>query len=184
MVKRGWLWAWVVAASLAGGAVESADRVTRGDADVRELYERLSPGMPLREAATLAGGQLGATAEPVTTWMLWSQAPEGQGTAVLRVAFQDGRISRLEYEWFGSEYRRLAKGADPWVEIPGDEVARIWRQTWQAGRAAETCREALDAYHEVVLGAQERLTPDEQQAWARALQLRRAAEGHLSGPGR
>jgi hypothetical protein len=103
---------------------------------------------------------------------------------VLRAAFQDGRVSRLEYEWFGSEYRRLVKGGDSWVEIPADELARIWRQARQAGRLAEGCRDALDAYHRVVLGAQERLTGEEQQGWARALQLRRAVEQQFAPPGR
>jgi hypothetical protein len=93
-------------------------------------------------------------------------------------------VTRLEYESFGAEYRRLVKGTDPWVEIASDELARIWRRSWQVGRAAESCRNALDAYHHVVLGAQERLTADEQQAWARALQLRQEAEQHLlpAGP--
>jgi hypothetical protein len=163
-------------AGLGAGPVDAADRSVRSDIDVHALYERLSPGMSVSEVAALAGGQLGATAEPVTTWLLWSEGRDGRGTAVLRAAFLDGRVSRLEYEWFGSEYRRLVKGADPWLEIAADELARIRRQAWRADRAAEGCRDALDAYHQLVLGAQERLTSEEQQAWARALGLRRSVE--------
>jgi hypothetical protein len=151
----------------------------RSDVDVHELYARLSPGMSLQEVARLTGGQLATAGESVTTWILWSPLPEGGGTAVLRAAFQDGRVIRLEFEAFGAEYRRLVKGADPWVEIAGDELTRIWRQAWRAGRAAESCQDALDAYHRVVLDAQERLTPEQQQAWARALLLRRTAEEQL-----
>lgn len=171
----------VVLTSL-GGPVLAADRGTRSDVDVYDLYARLSPGMTLREVATLAGGELGAAPGPVTSWLLWSPMPDGTGTAVLRAAFQDGHVIRLEYESFGVEYRRLAKGADPWVEIAGDELARIWRQSWRVERAAESCWNALDAYHHVVLGAQERLTFEEQQAWARALQLRREADRLLLIP--
>jgi hypothetical protein len=183
MRTRMWAGVLLAVAGLGGGPVGAADRGERSDLDVKALYERLSPGMSVREVAALTGGQLGAAADPVTAWLLWSQAPGG-GTAVLRAAFQDGRVSRLEYEWFGSEYRRLVKGGDPWVEIPGDELARVWRQAWQAGRLAEGCRGALDAYHRVVLGAQERLTGDEQQEWARALQLRRAVEQQFAPAGR
>ena len=123
------------------------------------------------------------TPEPVTTWLLWNPTPDGKGMGVLRAAFQDGRLIRLEYESFGAEYRRLVKGADPWIEIAGDELARIWRQSWRVGRAAESCQHALDAYHHVVLGAQERLTFEEQREWARALQLRQEAERHLLSTG-
>jgi len=144
--------------------------------DVRALFERLAPGMTSREVAALAGGQLQAAATPVTTWLLWNAMPGGKGMAVLRAAFQDGRVIRLEYESFGAEYRRLVKGADPWIEVAGDELARIWRRSWQVDQAADSCHLALDAYHHVVLGAQERLTFDEQREWARALQLRQEAE--------
>jgi hypothetical protein len=182
-------WGWlrlliaVAVTGLAGGPAAAADREVRSDLDVRALYERLSPGMSSREVAALAGGQLGTTPEPVTTWLLWNPMPDGKGMAVLRTAFQDGRISRLEYESFGVEYRRLVKGTDPWVEIAGDELARIWRQSWRVGRAAESCQQALDAYHHVVMGAQERLTFEEQREWARALQLRQEAERHLLSTG-
>jgi hypothetical protein len=169
----------VVVVSLAGGPVLAADRGVRSSVDVHDLYARLSAGMSLREVAALAGGDLGTTPE-VTTWLLWSPLPGGSGTAVLRAAFHDGRVTRLEYESFGAEYRRLVKGADPWLEIAGDELARIWRQNWRLQRAAESCRHALDAYHDLVLGAQERLTTDEQQAWARALLLRRTTEERLA----
>lgn len=176
MGARTWLGAVLVVLGLGAGPVGAADRSVASEVDVHALYQRLSPGMSVQDVAAVAGGRLGAAAEPVTTWMLWSQAPDGRGTAVLRASFQDGRLSRLEYEWFGSEYRRLVKGADPWLEIAGDEMARIWRQVWQTNRAVESCRDALDAYHHVVQGAQERLTDEEQQAWARALQLRRTVE--------
>ncbi|HWC05378.1 MAG TPA: hypothetical protein VHF87_21700 [Methylomirabilota bacterium] len=177
-------WGWfrllpALVAVLLGSPVGAADREARSDLDVLALYDRLTPGMSLRDVAAVAGGQLGTTPEPVTTWVLWNPMPDGKGTAVLRAAFQDGRVIRLEFESFGVEYRRLVKGADPWVEIASDELARIWRQNWKAGRAAERCRSALDAYHHVVLGAQERLTSDEQRAWARALLLRQEAERHL-----
>jgi hypothetical protein len=170
----------VVVASLAGGPVLAADRRLRSGVDAHDLYVRLSPGMSLREVAALAGGDIGPTHEAVTNWLLWSPLPGGSGTAVLRAAFQDGRVIRLEYESFGAEYRRLVKGADPWLEIAGDELARIWRQNWRLQSAAESCRHALDAYHDLVLGAQERLTTDEQQAWARALLLRRTTEERLA----
>jgi hypothetical protein len=164
---------------LAGTSALAADRKVRSDVDVYELYARLSPGMSLREVAELVGGQLATAGEDVTTWLLWNPLPAGGGTAVLRAAFQDGRVTRLEFEAFGAEYRRLVKGADPQVEIAGDELARIWRQAWRVGRAAESCQDALDAYHRVVVDAQDRLTPEQQQAWARALLLRRTAEERL-----
>ena len=177
MRGRRWLHALLVAVvtGLADPAM-AADRSGRSDVDVHDLYVRLSPGMSQREVASLAGGQLGTAAAPVTTWLLWSPLSSGNGTAVLRAAFHEGRVTRLEYEAFGAEYRRLVKGADPWIEVTGDELARIWRQTWRTERAAESCRQALDAYHHVVLDAQERLTPEEQRAWVRALLLRRTAE--------
>src|SRR5262245_36127678 len=186
MKKRtGWRGALLAAAvaGLAWGPAAAADREIRGDLDIRALYERLHPGMSSREVATLAGGRLGTTLEPVTSWLVWNQTSDGKGIAVLRAAFQEGRIIRLEYESFGAEYQRLVKGADAWVEVAGDELARIWRQSWRMGQAADTCRQALDAYHHVVLGAQERLTFEEQQAWARALQLRREAEQRFPATG-
>jgi hypothetical protein len=186
MGRKAWLRTLlaVVVAGAGWAPVAAADPEVRSDLDVRALYERLNPGMSAREVAALAGGQLRTTAEAVTTWLVWNPTPDGTGTEILRAAFQEGRVTRLEYESFGAEYRRLVKGTDPWVEIASDELARIWRRSWQVGRAAESCRNALDAYHHVVLGAQERLTADEQQAWARALQLRQEAEQHLlpAGP--
>jgi hypothetical protein len=183
--RRGWLRLLLAVAvtGLVGSTGEAADREIPSSLDIRALYEQLRPGMSSREVAALAGGQIGMTPEPVTTWLLWSPTPDGKGTVVLRAAFQDGRIIRLEYESFGAEYRRLVKGADPWIEIAGDELARIWRRSWRVGRAAESCQHALDAYHHVVLGAQERLTFEEQREWARALQLRQEAERHLLSTG-
>jgi hypothetical protein len=158
----------------------------RTDADVRALYEQLAPGMSLEQVAALAGRPklAAALAEPVSSWLLWGSGPDGEGTAVLRAAFQEGRVTRLEYEAFGEEYRRLAKGADPWIEVGGDELARIWRQSRRVEHAAESCRDALDAYHDIVVGAQERLVGREQRAWARALLLRQAVETALPRAGR
>jgi len=168
----------IVAAAASPGT--AADRMARSAVDVHELYGRLSPGMSLREVAGLAGGgQLATARESVTMWIVWSPLPGGAGTAVLRAAFQAGRLTRIEYESFGAEYRRLVKGADASVEIAGDELARIWRQTWRVEQAAESCQDALEAYHRLMVGAQERLTSEQQQAWARALLLRRAAEERL-----
>jgi hypothetical protein len=188
MGRTGWPCALlaVVIAGSGGAPAGAADREARGALDIRALYQQLHPGMTAREVAARAGsgGPLEAATEPVTSWLLWNQTPDGKSMEVLRAAFQDGRVTRLEYESFGPEYRRLVKGADPWVEIASDELARIWRHSWRVRRAAESCRSALDAYHHVVIGAQERLTSDEQRAWARALQLRQEAEQHLlpAGP--
>jgi hypothetical protein len=168
----------VAAAIVAGSSALAADRTVGSAVSVDDLYARLNPGMSLQEVGAVVGGQLATARESVTSWLLWSPIPGG-GTAVLRTAFQDGRVVRLEYESFGTEYRRLVKGTDSWVEIAGDELARIWRQTWQVEQAAQSCQGALDAYHRVVLDAQERLTPEQQQAWARALLLRQAAEQRL-----
>ncbi len=168
---------WLGAASGAFGADEGPG----GRVDIRALYERLRPGMTVQEVAAAANRRhLGATAEPVTSWLIWNR-PAGAGvTAVLRAAFRDGRLARVEYEAFGDEYQRLAKGADPAVEVGEEELRRLWRRAWQVARAADECREALDAFHQLVLQLQERLTPAEQQAWVRALELRRAAERERS----
>jgi hypothetical protein len=142
-------------------------------AEVRALYERLRPGMSIAEVAGLAARpRLGTGAEPVTGWLLWSAPQPGAATAVLRASFRDGQLARLEYEAFGEEYQRLAKGPDLAVEMSEIELRRLWRRT----QAVESCQEALDAFHRLLLHAQERLTPSEQAAWVRALELRRAAE--------
>ncbi len=149
------------------------ERAPTTAAEIRTLYERLQPGMPIGEVAGLAGRpRLGTGAEPVTSWLLWNTPQSGAATAVLRAAFRDGRVARLEYEAFGEEYQRLAKGPDPTVEMSEAEMRRLWRRT----QAVEGCQEALEAFHRLVLQVQDRLTPSEQQAWVRALELRRAAE--------
>jgi hypothetical protein len=129
--------------------------------------------MTIAEVAALAGRpRLGTSAEPVTGWLLWSTPQASAATAVLRASFRDGRLTRLEYEAFGEEYRRLAKGPDAAMELTEDELRRLWRRT----QAVESCQEALDAFHRLLLQTQERLTPSEQAAWVRALELRRAAD--------
>jgi hypothetical protein len=166
-----------VTIGMAGTAATAGQRAARHEVDVPALFERLVPGMSVAEVAALAGeARLREAREPISSWLLWTPGPDGRGTTVLRAWFQDGRLTRLELESFGDEYRRLVKGADPWVEVAADELARIWRRSWRVERAAERCHDALDAYHELVVGAQERLVPAEQQAWARALILRREAE--------
>lgn len=149
------------------------ERPPTTDAEVRGLFERLRPGMSIAEVAGLAGRpRLGTGAEPVTGWLLWSAPQASAATAVLRASFRDGRLTRLEYEAFGEEYQRLAKGPDVAMELNEDELRRLWRRT----QAVESCQEALDAFHQLLLHVQERLTPSEQAAWVRALELRRAAE--------
>jgi hypothetical protein len=144
--------------------------------DLNGLYRRLSPGMTVPEVHALAGQptRLGLGG-PVTTWLLWRQGGSDGATEVLRASFRDGRLARVEYESFGEEYRHLVKG-DRTVAMDADEVGRLWRRAARIGQVAESCHEALDAYHRLVLGAQERLTLSEQQDWARALRLRRAVE--------
>jgi hypothetical protein len=157
-----------------GVAAEPRDRDSR--TDLNGLYRRLSPGMTVTEvqALTEQPSKLGL-GEPVTTWLLWQQDSSGRGTEVLRASFRDGRLVRVEYESFGEEHRHLVKG-DRTVAMDADEVGRLWRRAARIGQVAENCHEALDAYHRLVLGAQERLTTSEQQDWARALRLRRAVE--------
>jgi hypothetical protein len=86
MGGRRWLRALlaVVVAGPGWASVAAADREGRSDLDVRDLYERLTPGMSLREVGAEAGGQLGTTVEPVATRLLWNPTPDGKGTAVLR----------------------------------------------------------------------------------------------------
>lgn len=182
------VWRLLVLAGIAGVAAIAAagePRAGRDDGDVLAVFERLEPGMTVGEVATIAGeARLRTTTAPVSSWLRWRPSPDGRGMLVLRAFFHEGRVLRLELEAFGEEYRRLVKGADPGVEIAADQLARIWRRSWRAERAAERCRDALDAYHDLLVGAQERLVPAEQQAWARALLLRRAAEGALPAASR
>ncbi len=148
-------------------------------ADIRGLYDRLEPGMTIEQLAEAAKRpQLLASQAPITSWLLWSRpaSPE-EGTAVLRTFFQGARLARVEYESFGDEYQRLAKGADLTLGLAEDERRRLSQST----QAVAHCEDALNAYHQILLRAQERLTSAEQQAWGRALELRRVVEGELKG---
>ena len=91
----------VVVAGLGWAPVAAADREGRGDPDVRDRYERLTPGVSLREVGAVAEGQLGTTVEPVATWLLWNPTPDGTGTAVLREqrAWAGALQLRQEAEW-------------------------------------------------------------------------------------
>ncbi|HEV8307032.1 MAG TPA: hypothetical protein VGW35_05145 [Methylomirabilota bacterium] len=143
------------------------------------LYQRLSPGMTSQDVARTAGREtmLKPGKQP-RTWLLWTPPFAGRPIEVLRTAFRDGRLARIEYESFGDEYRHLVKG-DRRMETDSDQVTRLWRRSAEVMEAAEDCGEALEAFHHLVVGLQERLTSPEQQAWVRALQLRRAAQAGL-----
>ncbi len=144
--------------------------------EILALYERLLPGMPLAEVAAMAGRPgLLTSSEPVTSWTVWSPPRTGSPTAVLRATFQDGRLARLEYEAFGDAYRRLAKGSDAGMELGEAELRRLWERT----RGMDECREALEAFHRLLLRAQDRLTREEQEAWVAALELRRRVDSRL-----
>ncbi len=170
----------VIAMSFAGvWPARADDRPLTSEVDVRALYDRLEPGMTLEQVAEAAKRpQLLTTREPVTSWLMWSRplSPEG-ATVVVRVFFREARLARVEYEWFGEEYQRLIKGAELTLGLTGDAQRRLW----QSAQAVQHCQEALTSYHRLLLGAQERLTPAEQQAWGRALELRRALESELGG---
>lgn len=164
---------------LTADVVGAEPRGRRSEMDVSTLYQRLTPGMSVQAVEALAEHATRLTLhEPVTTWLLWQHSDPGRGTEVLRAAFRDGRLARIEYESFGDEYRHLVKG-DRTVPMDADEVARLWRRATQVDQAADSCHEALDAFHQLVLRLQERLTTNEQRDWVRALQLRRAAETQL-----
>jgi hypothetical protein len=144
--------------------------------DIYALYQRARPGMSVKAVAALAGRPTRLSADqPVTTWLLWRQSAPGRGTEVLRATFRDGILARIEYESFGDEYQRLIKG-DHSILVDPDEMTRLWRRAARVDQAAESCHGALDAFHRLVLGLQERLTTDEQHEWVRALLLRRTAE--------
>src|SRR5262245_56046045 len=104
MGRMGWQCALlaVVVAGAGGTPIQAADREARGTLDVLKLYQQLNPGLTAREVAALAGseGPLGTATEPVTSWLLWNQTPDGKSMEVLRAGFQDGRVTRLEYESF------------------------------------------------------------------------------------
>lgn len=154
-------------------------RERRPRIDVYALYQQARLGMSVEAVHALAEHTTRLTADrPVTTWLLWQSSGPDRGTEVLRATFRDGRLARIEYESFGDEYQRLIKG-DPSIPMDADEITRLWRRAARVDQAAESCHGALDAFHRLVLGMQERLTTDEQQDWVRALLLRRTAETEL-----
>jgi len=156
-------------------AAEKSPMVT---IDLATLYQRLHPGMTVREVARAAGREPVLTPEKnLSTWLLWTPPVGGRPTEVLRAAFRDGRLARIEYEAFGDEYRHVMKSDRA---IDSDQVTRLWRRSTEVMEAAEGCGDALDAFHQLVVGLQERLTAAEQQAWVRALELRRAAQSKLN----
>jgi hypothetical protein len=156
------------------------DRAPVTAGQILALYGRLSPGMTAGDVAALARRPRLAASEAVTSWVLWSVPQAGAETAVLRGTYRDGRLFRLEYEAFGDEYRRLAKGGDDGIELAEEEL----RHLWQRGQAADSCQVALEAFHRLLLRAQDRLVPSEQEAWVKALELRRQVESHAPGPSR
>ncbi len=149
-------------------------------ADLYVLYERLRPGMTATDVAVVAGrASLSGSSDPVTSWLIWNPPVAERPTTVLRASFRDGRLARVQYESFGEQYRRLVKGGELGVEIEEKELRRLWRQTSRLTQTVEHCHEALEAFHRLVLRAQDRLTTAEQAAWVRALALRRAAEAEF-----
>jgi hypothetical protein len=149
-------------------------------AELEILYQRMEPGMTVAEVARAAGRQpVVAPGQPLTSWLVWTPPVTGRPVDVLRTSFRDGRLVRIEYESFGEEYRHLVKG-DRRPEIDGDQMTRLWRRSVEVTETAEACGEALEAFHQLVIGLQERLRPAEQQAWVLALTLRRAAEPGLN----
>ncbi len=165
---------------LCGAVTVGAEpRARRSQIDVYALYQRATPGMSVQALDALAEHATRLTTNPpVTTWLLWRQSDTDRGTEVLRATFRDGRLARIEYESFGDEYQRLIKGDHP-IPMDAEEITRLWRRAARVDQAAERCHEALDAFHQLVLRVQERLTTNEQREWVRALQLRRAAEAEL-----
>jgi hypothetical protein len=165
---------------LGAGSLRAQEPSGRGGVDLHDVFRRVEPGMTVEDAARVSGRRaLSGSAQPVTSWVVWSPPVTGRPTEVLRAAFRDGRLVHLEYEVFGDEYRRLVKGAEPAVEMSEDELRRLWRRDWRLTQAVERCEEALEVFHQLALGFQERLTTAEQAAWVHALGLRRAAEREL-----
>jgi hypothetical protein len=74
----------------------SADTLRlRTDADIYTLYERLQPGMTVKEVtAVIDDGRLREAPDTVTVWVIWSPPVTGRATAVLRAVFRDGRLLR------------------------------------------------------------------------------------------
>jgi hypothetical protein len=148
--------------------------------ELQTLYQRLHPGMTVQEVASAADRETVLTpGQPPHSWLIWTPPAPGRPFEVLRTVFRDGRLARIEYESFGAEYRHLRRGDRP-MELDSDQVARLWRRSAEVTETAQACGEALEAFHQLVVGLQGRLTSAEQQAWARALTLRRAAEAGLN----
>jgi hypothetical protein len=153
--------------------------------DLHALYQRLQPGMSVAQVAAAAGRlRLGPDGEPVTSWLLWSRSADGRDTVVLRAAFRDARLARVEYEIFGETYRRQVRGEEPATEISAPELHRLRQRTRAVEEAVGDCESVLEAYHRLLVRAQERLTTMEQLDWARALEQRRALQRELGRVGR
>ncbi len=172
----------VLCLSLAASGVGAEPPDRASELDIYALYQRLRPGMSVEAVDALAERATRLrTDPPVTAWLLWRHAGPDRGTEVtevLRASFREGRLARIEYESFGDEYQHFVKG-DRTVPMEADEVARLWRRAAQVDQAGERCHEALEAFHQLVVRVQERLTTNEQGVWVRARQLRRAAEADL-----
>jgi hypothetical protein len=155
-------------------AVFAEDRMPVASIALEALYQRLGVGMTEQEVARAAGRDTVPTPSdaPLKSWLLWTPPVAGRPTEVVRTTFAGGRLTRVEYEAFGDEYRHLTKGESG---IDRDRISRLWRRSAQLREAAEDCGEALQAFHELVVGFQHRLTSAEQEAWVRALELRRSA---------
>jgi hypothetical protein len=148
--------------------------------ELQTLFQRLHPGMTVQEVASAAGPKtMLSPGQPPQSWLIWTPPAAGRPVEVLRTAFRDGRLARIEYESFGDEYRHLVKGDRP-MELDSDQVTRLWRRSTEVMEAAEACGEALEAFHQLMVGLQGRLTSAEQRAWARALTLRQGAEASLN----
>lgn len=157
-----------------GGTSERSDR--DAPLDLYHLYARMSPGMAISTVRWLAADAgRSALGEAATSWLLWRHEGPDRGTEVLRASFRDGRLVRVEYESFAGEYRRFVKGGSM-VSMEASEIRQLWRRITRADQAVDSCHEALDAFHRLLMRTQERLTTNEQEEWVRALQLRRAAE--------
>jgi hypothetical protein len=171
--------ALLVSVSFAGALGARAEEPPPTSAvEVRALYDRLEPGMSIGQVAEAAKRpQLLTNQAPITPWLIWSRTVTQEATVVVRAFFQDARLARIEYESFGEEYQRLIKGTELTLGLAEAERRRLS----QSRDALAHCSDALNAYHQLRLRAQERLTPAEQQVWGRALELRRAVEGELKG---
>jgi hypothetical protein len=170
----------VASVLLGAGSASAQAPASPGGVELHEVFRRLEPGMAVEDVARVSSRRaLIDSSRPVTSWVLWNPPATGRPTEVLRAAFREGQLVHVEYEMFGDEYRRLAKGAEPAIEMGEDALRRLWRRDWRLTQAVERCEEALGGFHQLVLGFQERLTPAEQAAWVHALGLRRAAEREL-----